>query len=84
MKSTIEALTVPRTCSQTPADGKAAIKALAAYSAAVSQAFADARAVFAAIPDPNANTDAAEHGVVDPMIAALEAKRVSQGWAACP
>jgi hypothetical protein len=84
MKTTIEALTVPHVCGRTAASAKALIKAMPTYTSAVNTAYTDATTAFIAIPDPNSNTDAAEHAVVDPMINALEAKRVAEGWAVCP
>ena len=84
MKTTIEGLSVPNTAGMTAGDAKTQIKAMAAYTNAVTNAFQHARTTFYAIADPNAQTDAAEHGVVDPMIQSIRAAATSNGWAACP
>jgi hypothetical protein len=82
MKTAIEGLSVPHDCNTmaTAAVAKAAIKALAEYNTAVTTAFNNARTTFYAIPDPNANTDAAEHAVVDPVILQIQQKAAVNGW----
>lgn len=84
MKSTIEGLSVANTAGMTSGDAIAQIKAMPAYTNAVSGANTRARTTFFAIADPNAQTNAAEHAVVDPMITSIRQRAASQGWAACP
>jgi hypothetical protein len=62
----------------------AAIKALPGYNAAVTAFNNNWITAYNAIPDPNANTDAAEHAVVDPVVAAILQKAAANGWGACP
>jgi hypothetical protein len=83
MKQTIGGLSVPGQPGMTADQAKVAIKALPAYSAAVADAYANARNDFANIADPNSETDAAEHSVVDPMVAAIRQKASANGWAPC-
>jgi len=78
LKAAIEALTVPLASRNTAADAKAAIKALPAYTVAMA-AFhaADVAANNATASHPSmAPFNAAEHGVVDPMIATINLRRV--------
>ncbi|MBL8879059.1 MAG: hypothetical protein JNG88_08055 [Phycisphaerales bacterium] len=84
MKTTIEALSVPRASAADAAAARTAIRALPAYQTAVDAADNDAQTVFWAIPDPNGNTDAAEHAVVDPVITAIRARETAEGWTVCP
>lgn len=83
-KTTIEALTFTGNATTTGADARTAIKAMAVFAAAINTAVTEAGAVFWAIPDPNPQTDAAEHAVVDPIVVAIKGKATSKGWAACP
>jgi len=85
VKATIEGLTVPKsgaTASQKAAT--AALRSLPAFTNAMSTG-ATNFPTFWAIPDPNANTDAAERAIVDPRITAICNKARSKKWgpAAC-
>jgi hypothetical protein len=84
MKTTIEALTVSHTAGMTAGDAITQIKAMPAYTNAVTGANTRATTTFNNIADPNAQTNAAEHGVVDPMVTSIRAHATTQGWAACP
>jgi hypothetical protein len=84
MKQTMGGLSVPGQPGMTADQAKAAIKALPAYSDAVIAAFGNARRDFSNIADPNSNTDAAEHSVVDPMVAAIRQKASANSWPVCP
>ena len=86
MKTGIEALTVPNDCVLTPATAKAALKALPGYQTAITTAFNNFVATYygPGYPDPNANTDAAEHAVVDPVVTAIRALATANAWGACP
>ncbi len=84
MKSTIEALTVEHTAGKTATQARTEIIGLSQYGTAITTANTDARTVFFAIPDPNANTDAAERAVVDPIVVQIQMLAATQGWAACP
>ncbi len=86
MKTAIEALSVPNDCVLTPATAKAALKAVPGYQTAITTAFNNFVATYygPGYPDPNANTDAAEHAVVDPVVTAIRALATANGWGACP
>ena len=86
MKTAIENLTVRNDCSQnmTAATAKNGLKALAGYNAAITTADTNSTAVYNAIPDPNANTDAAEHAIVDPVVTQIQQKATANNWAPCP
>jgi hypothetical protein len=84
MKQAIGGLSVPGQPGMTADQAKAAIKALPAYASAVRDAFDNAERSFQNIADPNSDTDAAEHAVVDPMVAAIRNKASTNGWPACP
>ena len=83
LKTAVEALTVPIASAADAAAAKAAIKALPAYTTAISTFnAADANANNAtAGHSPMAPFIAIEHTVVDPMIATIDTRRTSLG---CP
>lgn len=82
MKASIEALSVPHTCGIDVAAAEASIKALPGYATATNLADSNFRTVYVAIPDPNANTNAAERAVVNPVIASIKVRGVANGWPA--
>ena len=79
LKTEIEALTVPLGSAATAADAKAAIQALPAYTTAMAKFHAGDVAVNNAsgAHAPVAPFTTAEHGVVDPMIATIRARRTT-------
>jgi hypothetical protein len=82
MKKTIESLSVPFHCGDTLDKAKAALKALPDYNRAINTAYNNFVSTFYGplYPDPNANTDAAEHAVVDPLIKQLDQLAKTKGW----
>jgi hypothetical protein len=85
-KATIEGLSVSHICSRTAAQAQALIEALPAYADAIMLMRDDNKSLWKILtnPDPNSRTDAAEHAVVDPMIASINAHALAQNWPACP
>jgi hypothetical protein len=83
LKTAIEALTVPLASQNTAATAKNAIKALPAYTVAMATFHAaDVAANNATAAHPSAASfNTAEHGVVDPMIATITARRTALGCA---
>jgi hypothetical protein len=81
VKSAIESLTTPFQCGDTIATAKARMQS-AATNEFNSENTADGQ-TFNAIPDPNAQTNAAEHAVVDPVVAAINGKATNNGWPKC-
>lgn len=84
MKQGIESLTVPNKPGMTADQAKAAIKALAQYSVLVSTAIINANDTFSLNADRDARTDAAEHAVVDPVVAGIQSKATTKNWPPCP
>jgi hypothetical protein len=78
LRTAVEALTVPL-ASNTAASAKAAIKALPAFTAALATFRAAETTIAAntAAHTPMAPFNAAEHGVVDPMITTIKARRTA-------
>ena len=83
MKAAIENLSVPFDCTLDAAGAAAQIKRLWGFTAAKLAAENAFTAVFNAIPDPNANTNAAECAAVNPVIAGIKQKAADQHWKAC-
>jgi len=83
LRTAIEALTVPLASHNTARAAKAAIKALPAYTAAMATFHAADVAVnnATAAHAPVAPFNTAEHGVVNPMITTIRARRTALG---CP
>ena len=81
LKKSIEALTTPFVCGDTIAIAMGRMQSAA--DSAFNTANATATANFKQIADPNAQTNAAEHLVVDPVISGIQAKATSNGWPAC-
>ena len=81
MKATIEGLSVPYQCGSTADQVKAQLKG-AAFTQAVTGAFNRFVTTYygPGFPDPNPQTDAAEHAVVDPVIAELDKLAAAKGW----
>jgi hypothetical protein len=79
LKTAVEALTVPLAGNADAAAAKAAIKALPAFTAAMAAFHAGDVAVNNAsgAHTPVAPFNSAEHGVVDPMIATIGARRIA-------
>lgn len=82
--TTIEAIETNHTCGRTAAQAATAIKGQSSFTTAVNTAWNTAHTAFFAIPDPNAQTDAAELAVVNPRITAIQAHATTQGWTPCP
>lgn len=64
LKATIEGLSLRDDSIMNAATAASQIKALPAFNTAKATAYSNFTTRFCAIPDPNANTDAAEHAVV--------------------
>ena len=81
VQTIIEGLTVPKSGATA---GRAAATAALRSSVAFTNALRTGNGVgfptFWAIPDPNANTDAAERAIVDPRITAICNKAQTKGW----
>jgi hypothetical protein len=81
----ISSLSVPSAPGKTQAQAIDEIKALPGYQSAVDLAKSTWFAQFglALAPDHNGPTDAAEHAIVDPMVATICAYAKAHNWGAC-
>jgi hypothetical protein len=87
LRTAIEGICVPDAAGMTAASAATAIQGQAAFSAALTSALANwlAKILVLVANDHNAGgpTDAAEHGVVDPMVTTICNAAAANGWGAC-
>src|SRR5690606_21448711 len=88
LRTAVEALTVPHAAGMTQATAITAIRALPAFAVALVTGRANWDAQFLVLIGGDhaggGPAETAEHGVVDPMVAAICAHARANGWAACP